>query len=67
MQLAAIILSLYFHSECFVATCRMRKETLRPMASLTIFIHPTWMKIVGQIWNYFATNVVVNIYIYIYN
>jgi hypothetical protein len=39
----------------------MKKETLRPMASLMIFIHPTWMKIVGQIWNYFATNVVLNI------
>ncbi len=40
--------------------CRVRKETFQPMAILLIFIHPTWMKIVGQIWNNFATNVVLN-------
>jgi hypothetical protein len=38
----------------------MKKETLWPIVSLHIYIHPTWMKIVGQIWNYFATNVIVN-------
>ncbi len=64
MQLVTTTLQLDYHSECFTAMCRMRKKTLQPMPSLPIFIHPTWMKIVGQIWNYFATNVVVNNYIY---
>jgi hypothetical protein len=55
MQLAATSLQLYCHNECFITMCRMRKETFQTMASLSIFIHPTWIKIVGQIWNYFAT------------
>ncbi len=60
MQLVATTLQIYCYNECFTAMCRVKKETFQPMASLLIFIHLTWMKIVGQIWNYFATNVVLN-------
>ncbi len=60
VQLAITSLQLNCHSECFTAMCKVKKETFQPMASLSIFMYLTCMKIVGQIWNYFAINVVLN-------